>query len=352
LSLLPLPASSLGSAVQGLSLARGSGAVSNAAAASETTDATSATMKKLGRVNGYTLLYGDEASGNPGVNLVSTAVEQYKTAADAKKGLAFWKKEDDQQSELDQGSFAVTNVLVKVPAVGKQRFAYLTSYSDSNIAPLSLLDERVADGTYVLDVTVADGSPSAAEALAPKLAKKLDARLRLALKGRLHAKPVRLLGKQKAGPPPGGPDLSALALQTSDFLNGTTTLAGEGYFADPGAISDYSVLMQPGDGYSLLDQEIEWYPTANQANFEADYATASALTGSNGAAVDLSSVGDGAYGVTDNGSSLSFAQAVLSSGHLAEFIFILEQNSPVSSGDLTNIAQIAANRINAAGLGS
>ena len=352
LSSLPLAASSLGSAVHGLALARGSGAVSNAAAANETTDATTKTMTKLGRINGYVLLYGNAESGAAGVTFVGTGVEQYKTAADAKKGLAFWQKEDSQQGDLDQGSFSVTNVLVKVPAVGKKRFAYLTSYSDSNIAPVSFLDERVADGPYVLDVTVAAGSASTAKGLAPKLAKKLDARLHLALEGRLHAKPVKLLGKQKAGPPPGGPDLSALALQTSDFVNGTTTLSGEGYFPDPAAISDYSVLMQPGDGYSLLDQEIEWYPTANQASFEADFANASALTGPNAAPVDLSSVGDGAQGAINDDSSLSFAQAVLSSGHLAEFVFILEQNSPISPADLTNISQIAANRINGAGLGS
>lgn len=352
LSVLPLPSSTLGSSAHGLALARGSGPVSNAAAADQTTDATPATMKKLGRVNGYSLLYGDAESGSAGVNFVSTYVEQYRTAADAKKGLAFWRKEDSELGELDQGGFAVTNVLVNVPAVGTKRFAYLTSYSASNIAPVSFLDERFADGHYVLDVTVAAGGASTAKALAPKVAKKLDARLRLALKGRLHAKPVRLLGKQKAGPPPGGPDLTALALQTSDFVEGTTTVAGEGYFADPGAISDYSVLLQPGDGFSLLDQEIEWYPTANQASFEADYANASALAVPNAATVDLSAVGDGAQGAVIDGSSVSVAQVVLSSGHLAEFMFILEENSPIGSTDVTTIAQAAANHINSAGLGS
>lgn len=346
LSVLPLPGSSLGSAAHGLKLARGSGVVSNLAAAEETTDATPATMKKLGRINGYVLMYGDSESGLPGVNFVSTGVEQYRTAADAKKGLAFWQKEDSEQGELDQTGFGVTNVLVKVPAIGTKRFAYLTSYTASNIAPVSYLDERVADGRYVLDVTVAAGSASTAKALAPKVAKKLDARLRLALKGRLHAKAVKLPGKQQAGPPPGGPDLSTFALKTSDFLEGTSTLAGEGYFADPGAVSDYSVLMQPGDGYSLLDQEIEWYPTANQAGFETDYANASALTEPNAAPVDLTSVGDNAQGViSDDPSSLSFGQAVLSSGQVAEFVFILEQYGNISPDDMTNIATIAASRI-------
>jgi hypothetical protein len=349
LSVLPLPSSSIGSAAHGLALAHGSGAVSNAAAAAETADARPSTFKKLGRLNGYALTYGDALSGAAGVNLVGTAVDQYKTAADAKTGLAFWKKEDAGLGALDQGDFAVTNGQVKVPAVGTRRFAYLTSYSAPNIAPVSFLDEEVADGPYVLDVTVAAGSAATADALAPKLAKKLDARLRLALKGRLHANPVKLPAKQLAGPPPGGPELSPLALQS---LSPADVIVGEGYVVDPGALSDYSVFMQPGDGLSLLDQEIEWYPTANQANFEADYAVASELTGADGAAVDLSSIGDGAQGATDNNSSLRTGVIALSSGHLAVFIFVAEQNSGIGSADMTKIAQAAANLVNGAGLGS
>ncbi len=98
------------------------------------------------------------------------------------------------------------------PAAKTSHFAYFPSYGAANIAPVSGIDERVADGPYVLDVIVEAGDPAPAEAPAPQLAAKLDARFRLARKGRLHAKPVKL-PKQKAGPPRGRPDLSVSALR-------------------------------------------------------------------------------------------------------------------------------------------
>jgi hypothetical protein len=346
LALLPLPKSALGSAAHSLALAHDSGPVSNAAAAVNTTDATTAAIKKLGRVNGYVLTYGDEFDGATGVTSVRTGVELYKSAADAKHGLAFWRKEDAELSALNQPGFAVANVLVKVPSVGTRRFAYLTSFSASNIAPVSVLDEQVADGRYVLDIAVAAGTGSAAKELASKLAKKLDARLKLALKGRLHAKPVKLPAKQTAGRPPGGPDLSAMALQTSD-LAGTATLSEEDYFADPGAVSDYGVLMLPAGPFDLLDQEIEWFSTANEASFEADLVTALARSQQGTTVLDLSSLGDGAQGSVAEGSSVSSGQVVFSTGKLAEFIFMGLQGA-IGTNDVTSVAQAAANRLNAA----
>ncbi len=86
------------------------------------------------------------------------------------------------------------------------------TYAIPNAAPVSLVDEQFADGRYVLQVAVAAGSLDAAFHLAAKLARKLDQRLRLALTGRLHGKPVKLPPRLDAGPPPGGPDLAAMAL--------------------------------------------------------------------------------------------------------------------------------------------
>jgi len=74
-------------------------------------------------------------------------------------------------------------VQVPPPATHTSRFAYLTSYSAANIAPVSGIDEQVTDGPYVLDIIVTAGVASTAETLAPQLAAKLDARLRLARKG-------------------------------------------------------------------------------------------------------------------------------------------------------------------------
>jgi hypothetical protein len=238
LSVIPLPKSSLGSAARGLALAQVSGSQSNDAEAGSTfSGVLGKTFEKMGRITGYALTYGNEESGLPGVNSVWTSIDEYKNAKDAKRGLAFWKKDDELVTGLNQGGFAVTNAFVRVPRVGSSRFAELASYSASNIAPVSSLDEQFVEGRYVLDVTVSAGKAAQAKALTESYAKKFDARLKFALAGRLHAKAAKLPPRQKAGPPSGGPDLAAMGLAATD-LTGQASLFGEGYFPDPWAVSD------------------------------------------------------------------------------------------------------------------
>lgn len=350
LALVPLPKSALGPAGESFSLAGASGPVSNADAAAHTSDATAKTFKRLGRLSGYGLEYGNAFTGDAGVTSVRTSVEVYKTASDARRALLFWKKEDAELARLDNPGLSVTSVPVQVPAPATHtsHIAYLTSYSASNIAPVSGIDEQVADGRYVLDVIVTAGVPDTAEALAPQLAAMLDARLRLARAGKLHAKQVKL-PTQKAGPPPGGPDLSVLALRKSDLVGKVGV--SKGYVADPGAISDYSVFMLPAGPFEALDQEIEWYPVANEASFFADFENAVSLEQKGTTQLDLSSLGDGAQGSVSVAKSFSQGQVFFASGHLAEFIFIAG-NGSIHSADVTSVAQAAANRIDAAGLGS
>jgi hypothetical protein len=349
LALVPLPKTAIGVAAQSFSVAHDSGRVSNADAAAHTSDATTKTFKKLGRLGGYALEYGNAFTGATGITDVRTAVDQYKTVSDARRALAFWKKEDAKLGALDNPAFSVTSVPADVPVVAPRtsRFAYLTSYSASNIAPVSGIDEQVADGRFVLDVIVTAGTAAAAQELAPTLAKSLDARLRLALKGRLHAKPEKL-PKQKAGPPGDGPDLSVLALRKTDI--GGKVAVTKSYVVDPTAISDYSVLMLPAGPFDLLEQEVEWYPVANEASFLADFENAVALSQHGTTALDLGSLGDGAQGSVTVGSPFSEGQVFLSSGRLAEFIFTVKYGS-INSGRVMNVAQAAASRIDAAGLG-
>jgi hypothetical protein len=350
LALVPLPKAAIGAAAQSFSIAHDSGPVSNAQAAAHTSGATKRTFKKLGRLNGYVLEYGNAFTGDAGVTDVHTGIDEYKTAADARRVLAFWQKEDAKLSRLNNPSFSVTSVPFTVPAPASHtsHFAYLTSYSASNIAPVSGLDEQVADGRYVLDVIVTAGDASLAEALAPKLAAKLDARFRLARTGHLPARPVKL-PKLKAGPPPGGPDLSTLALRKSDLVGKATVL--KEYVVDPAAISDYSVFMLPAGQFDALDQEIEWFPVANEANFYVDFENAATLLQQGTTALDLGALGNGAQGSVTEGSSFSGGQVFFASGQLAEFIF-MGSGSAVKSADVVSVAQAAANRINAAGLGS
>lgn len=349
LTLVPLPQSALGPAAASLSLSHDSGPVSNANAAAHTAAATPKTLRKLGRVTGYGLEYGNAFTGGSGITDVRTSIEEYKTFADARRALVFWQKNDAAHSKLNNANFSVASTPVKLPtpAARTSHFAYLTSYSAANIASLSGIDEQVADGRYVLDVIVTAGDAAAAEALAPTLAARLDARFRLWRAGRLHAKPVKLL-RQKAGPPRGGPDLSALALRGTDLVGQRSV--SKGYVVDPAAISDYSVFMLPAGQFDALDQEIEWFPAANEASFFADYENAVSLAVHRTTALDLSAVGDDAQGSVTPG-SFSDGQVFLSSGRLAEFIFMGRQGK-ISSAAVTSVAQAAARRIDAAGLGA
>ena len=100
-----------------------------------------------GRLGSYALDYGNAANGRLGVDCVWTSVDEYKNAKDAKSGLNFWKATDARFSALlNHGGLSVTNLRVKMPAVGSARFGVLTSYSASNIAPVSTLDEVLTDG--------------------------------------------------------------------------------------------------------------------------------------------------------------------------------------------------------------
>jgi len=358
LALVPLPRSVLGAAGASLALANDSGPVSNADAAALATDIYTGPgyYKGLGRLNGYVLEYGDAFTGAVGITDIRTGIEQYKTRADARRAMGIRKWEDARLRKLNNPAFPVTGGPVKVPVPARRtsHFAYLTSYSASNIAPLSRIDEQVLDGRYILDVNVTAGTASTAQALAPTLAKKLDARFRLERKGRLHARPVRL-PTRKAGPPPGEPNLSGLALGQSDF-NGKVTVK-KGYVIDPAAVSDYVVVMlMPGvKRFCCLEQDIEWFPSANQAGFYADFENAMWLRDDRYATpLDLSGLGDGAQGSISYGpltEAGNWSQMFFSTGQLAEGIWV-GGTIGMSDTDVTKVAKAAANRIDAAGLGS
>ncbi|MGZ4413060.1 MAG: hypothetical protein ACXVRZ_01595 [Gaiellaceae bacterium] len=356
LSVLPLPASMLGPAAKSLPLQRDSGVISNKNYFARQLPLTPNRSfvsglidpATLGRVSGYALDYGHGASGAAGVTEVWTSVDSYKTSADAKKGLASWKRWETNfylRSSLHGDALSVTNKKQKAAAIGSARFAVLASYSGPNIAPLFGLDEQVTEGRYEADVTVWAGTAQAAEQLAPKLAKKLDARIKLALAGRLHAKPVKLPPRPQAGPPPGGPDLAPLALNTTD-LSGQATDTVRKYWPALFALSFYQVFMHPAGQFDQLQQDIVWYPTANEASFNDDVLADDFGPGS----LDLSGIGDGAWGVlyndpTNGGTALLF----FSSGQLEESVVV---ESPIQPSAVQSIAQTVANKINQAGLGS
>jgi hypothetical protein len=356
LSVVPLPQSAIGSAAKPLQLSQFSGVVSNDAAANLTLDWSGWVFTKMGRVSGYMLDYGHAASGGSGITNVRTSVEQYRTSGDARVALGLLKKEDARLARhLTHGVLTVTSTRVKAPMLGKARFAYLTRYRAANIAPLATLDERILEGKYLLQAQVSAGTSVAAKTLAPKLAKKLDQRFKLALKGRLHAKPVQLPPMQTAGPPVGGPDLSLFALGPSD-LGSEAKLTWAGYVVGCGCglpsqeDSRYEVsIVRTGIPWDnpWLNHQIEWYGTANEAAFRTDRSAAHSLA-HDYKAIDVRSVGHGAQGTTTTyPSGGSGVEVILNVGHLAEVLWITSVDGPIQTSEVLTLAQTAANRIDA-----
>jgi hypothetical protein len=140
-----------------------------------------------------------------------------------------------------------------------------------------------------------------------------------------------------------------LALRKTDLVGKASV--SKAYVVDPAAISDYSVFMLPAGPFDALDQEIEWFPVANEASFFVDFENAAVLSQKGTTALDLSAVGDGAQGSVTVASDFSGGQVFLSSGRLAEFIFMVSADS-ISPDAVTSVAQAAAHRIDAARLGS
>jgi hypothetical protein len=358
LSLVPLPKSALDAAGKSLVLTHDSGVVPNAEAANNSTSGTTATFKSLGRVTGYDLTFGDQFTGGTGVTQIASGIEQYKTSAGAKKGLAFWRKDDAAQvTSLHQYGVGVTLKVVKVPAIGTGRFGYGTTFTFPNLAPIAGVDEQAVDGKYVLDVSVSGGSLSAASHLASKLLRALDRRLQLAEQGRLRAKPVKLLPPLKAGAPTGGPDLSTLTLTAAD-LTGTATILDQTYLVDSAALSAYLLDMKPAGQFQDLTQEIEWYATANEAMVVTSLEQA-IVGGELGALlgvtptmtpVDLSSIGDNATGeilkFTANAQSVYVGMVGLARGQASNFV-LFTSTSPLQASDVQSVAQAAATHLDA-----
>ena len=259
LSAMPLPKSVIGRAAKSLPLEPDSGVASNRGPVERGLLLTpthslaapaAARGPDLGRIGGYVLDYGLGASGGAGVTEVWTSVDKYRASAGARKGLAFWKSYDRlPPPHDDQGVPALTVVhkSEKVVAVGSRRFAFFVGFRAANFAPVFGLDEQFTEGRYEADVMVWASTAAAARMLAPRLAAKLDARIRQAMAGQTARDPGQTAHAEEPGPPEGGPDLGPLALRTSDLI-GQARLLGQAYRVDwvnPTARSDLEVAIKP-----------------------------------------------------------------------------------------------------------
>ncbi len=363
LAVLPLPKAQLGRAASSLSLARDSGLYSNYLLAPLSSTGFSFadsldTFKQLGRLAGYALDYGDAYSGGSGITEIRTYVERYRTPAGAKKGLAFWRKDDEQVVRLDHlGGFTVAaHRFLPVPAVGTGRFAYYTKCETVHARPVRMVDERFTDGRYDLEVEVAWGSRASGSALASQLAKKLERRLHLALAGRLDARVPKLPSHPVPGHPPGGPDLSTLVLQPTDLAPGAANVDNRFYVDDPFAVSQYSIDFDPAGPYFVLGQGIGWYPSANEAAFRATYdealATASVRAQcprcrSQITSVDLDSIGHGdrATVIRLLGGSGSSIAVAFSRGQATDFVAAHSDRAQPPVSEVQALARSMAARL-------
>jgi hypothetical protein len=138
-----------------------------------------------------------------------------------------------------------------------------------------------------------------------------------------------------------------------DDVSGQATTVAESYVLEPYGLqpdymdlSRYIVAMNPAGPFDQLNQEIEWFATANEANFFADRWFAVNARERGVKALDLSGLGEGARGVYLNASSGGGAVVTFSTGQLAEVVQVDSENG-VHVSDIMSIAQTAANRINA-----
>lgn len=342
LPLVPLQTAELGSAGASLPLEFGSGPVSNR-------DVPSA-LKKLGRLGGYGLGYGDPYLGGVDVTSIQTEVERFRTPAGAKKALAYWKKDDKQLA----AAYHLIGVSLgahffKVPAVGSGHFAYDTPMQVPNADPLYTVEEAASTRGYVLHAIVAAGTESTAEHLAPVLMRKLEHRLHQMLGGHLRGKPPKLPKVPQPGPPPGGPDLSTLVVGPSDF-SPPATVVDQGYDPDPSAVSTYGVDLHPAGPFDEVQQTISWYANANETTWQgtlfADIFTAFGA-GGNETIVDLSALGDNAHGVILFGAAAPFVFVDMWQGQALDIATAQASTATIQPSDVQALAQAMADHLNA-----
>jgi hypothetical protein len=357
LALVPLPTSALGAAGSSLPLARDSGVTSNAKEASNSTGGVTAKkLKRLGRVSGYMLDYGNEFGDAAGITQIQTEVEQYRTTAEARAGLEFWRRQELDNAFVKRLGIDLTVKKLGLSGIPGPHWVYAGTFAIQKLPPVHGVDAELQDGHYLLDVTVSAGSTAAASQLVPRIARSLHQRLQLALSGHLHGKPVALPRPLKPGPPPHGPKPAALVLRKTDL--GSATIVHQGYLSpksafDPNALSVYDLAMAPAGSFALMSQQMIVGASALEVQYYGAIALASVVAGAGKGKttpVDLSSAGDNAQGLifqaTANGHKAYEGVAMLSHGAYLDVV-LAASTSPISGSSVQTLAQAAAKRLDA-----
>src|SRR5581483_9254881 len=290
---------------------------------------------------------------------IQTEIDSYRSSADAREGLAFWRRDELKNGPLKKLGFHISVRKVQLSGVPKPNWAYAESVSLSGLKPIEGVDAAFQVGRYVLDVSAAGGSTKASVGLVPTVAHRFEQRLRLALAGRLKAKAVKL-PVERAGPPAHGPKPAGMVLRAADGGKGSKVIH-KGYSKpkssfDENDVSVYQLAMElGGSSPQFLSQEV----LVGGSKLEAEYFAAVAMagfaasggSGAKATSVDLGDVGDNARGellkASANGQTAYEAVISLSRGSYLDFL-VLASASAVTAADVHNLAHVAAKRLNAA----
>ena len=358
LAIVPLPKSALGAHARAFPLLRDSGVVSNAAAANDSAGTvTAGQLTRLGRATGYMLDYGNPFGSGPGVTEIQTEIDRYRSAADARKGLEFWRRDELKTSAMKKFGIDLSVHKLSLSGVPAPGWEYGGTALIKGLKPLHGVDADFQQGHYVLSVSISAGSTSAAARAVPGVARKLYQRVRLALAGRLHAAPVKLPPPVKPGPPPHGPKPRDMVLTKSD-VGAPATVRHRGYSKpknalDQNAVSAYDLTMAPAGSYPYIAQEVLVGANHAEVQYFAGIAMGAGATGPGkvkATPVDLAGIGDGARGeilrLTANGRTAYEAVVVLSRGSYLGFS-LAAQASALTAADVRSFAHLAASRFNA-----
>jgi hypothetical protein len=272
LALMPLPKAALGPDAIALPLDPDSGVKTNAQAASDAFGhVTGADLARLGRLSGYDLDYNDAAGkalvAGKGLLEVETGVELYRDETAAAHGLAFWRKDTMRATSLHTPGLSMTTATFPVSGLGPSTFAFSATLKLKGKRPFYGAEILFQVGRLLAAVSVSGAQEADPRPLARSLAPQLKDRIALVLAGKISGPPVPLPGKAKAGPPPNGLDLSALALRPSDL--GRANLLHQGYRLDTdlNPISEYERELAPAGNFAHFQEQVALFHSPTEATY-------------------------------------------------------------------------------------
>jgi hypothetical protein len=373
LALMPLPKSSLGSTALSLPLDSDSGVQSNADAAGNANgNVTAAQLDKLGRITGYQLDYNDAAAHalavRRGLLEVVTSVELYRSAAAARSGLAFWRKDATDLAKLRAVGVSASVKAFRASGLPSPSYAATAVLKIPGKPKVYGIMAEFATGPLVAQVSVTAADAADRRGYAVSLAKQLATRIRDVLAGRVAGPPVPLPGTAKAGPPPNGPDLALLTLSPTDLGGGTIKQQGYKLDKDLSPVSEYARTMSPAGPFLVVEEEVVLLHSATEAGIDFTilgsalqsqkalslFGPTSGITSYHPARVTVHG-GDEArairatVGVT-GGQSVNEAMVLIRTGAALELVIVGSPGTvPIPVGQIQGLAAAAASRA-AAGL--